>query len=99
MVSVESWAHAAIVVDGPAAHRAGWPAGADEGSGVDGERLHLGKDGLEVTGGRLVTFINKFHERDLEQLVLLSVGQRHEADPPPGRNGLLQRHIRLTTGW
>ena len=71
MMPVQSWADAAIVVDGTAAHRAGRTPRADHPGGVRGEGLHLGQAGLEVPGGRLIAFFDHLHQgRGLTQQFL-----------------------------
>jgi hypothetical protein len=65
-MSVEARTHATIVVDRAAAHGTGWAAGADDAGRVGGERLHLGEARFEVTGRRLIAFVDELHQRDLE---------------------------------
>src|SRR5438094_795915 len=94
VMPVEPRTHAAVMVDGSAAHRARWAAGPDEPRRVGGERLHLGEAGLEVAGGRLGTLFDELYQRDFEALLVLAVGQRDESHSPERGDGFFQFHVR-----
>src|SRR5689334_24873332 len=93
MMPVETRANPAVMVDRASAERAWRPTGADHGGGMSRKRLHLGEAGLETSGRRLGAFLDQFHQRNLEPLVVLAVGQRHESDAPYRTDRLLQRHV------
>src|SRR5260370_24789522 len=98
MMTVESRTDAAIVVGGDAAHGPGWAEGGDDRGRMGGECLHLGEACLEMAGGRLISLIDQLDEGDLERLLILAVGQGHEANAPDGSDWLLERHVGETPG-
>src|SRR5438045_9149249 len=82
MMPVQPRTDDAISVDGSAAQRAGWSAGADDPRRMAGKRLHLGEARLKVSGSRVSTLFGRLDQRDFEGLFVLAVGQGDESNSP-----------------
>ena len=96
---VQTRADPAIMVNRTATERAGRPSGTDQGCGVCRQRLHLRQARFEMPGRRLVAFLDELDQRDLEPLLVLAVGDRHEADAPGWTDWLLEGHVGQGRCW